>query len=51
MRLNPREPRVRQPEAIPVHDDFVSEAVNHSAPAKPTIWGQTLNHHIYRINV
>lgn len=28
MRLNPRELRVRQPETIPVHDDFLSEAVN-----------------------
>jgi hypothetical protein len=36
MRLDPRELRVRQQEAIPIHPRFLPEAVNHTDPEEPT---------------
>jgi hypothetical protein len=35
MRLDPRELRVREPEAIPIHPRFLPEAVNHTDLDKP----------------
>ncbi|MFC5423636.1 hypothetical protein ACFPOB_29280 [Bosea eneae] len=43
MRLDPRKLRIREPELIPIHPNFLPEAVNHTKPAKPTIlWVRAL---------
>ena len=40
---NPRKLRVRQPEVIPIHLRFLSEAVNHNTLIMPTVlWVRTL---------
>jgi hypothetical protein len=36
MRLDPRELRVREPEAIPIHPRFLPEAVSHTDPEEAT---------------
>jgi hypothetical protein len=43
MRLDLRKLRVRQPELIPIHRRFLSEAVNHKRLLMPTLlWVRTL---------
>jgi hypothetical protein len=43
MRLDPRKLRIRQPEQVPIHCRFLSEAVNYSSLIMPMIlWVRTL---------
>ena len=43
MRFNPRKLCIRQPEQVPIHCRFLSEAVNHNALIMPMIlWVRAL---------
>ncbi|MFG1297862.1 hypothetical protein, partial [Xanthobacter variabilis] len=42
MGRDPRKPRIRQPEQVPIHRHFLSEAVNHNpTPTPTTLWVST----------
>src|SRR5271168_915771 len=47
MRLDLRNLLVRQPEMVPIHQRFLSEAVNHKPDIMPTtLWVRTLRDHV-----